>query len=72
MASASTRIAAVELQQQLTKIGVRANLHGYTFTLLPLYQLRSLDVIPRDLEGFVANGTLPFDSVEHWRFRIPQ
>ena len=37
--------------------------------LLPLYQSRELDVIPRNVDGFVANGTLPYDSVEHWRIR---
>ena len=157
-ASASSRIEAVEVQQQLAKIGVRVDLHGYTYTqfwshaedggpfvlgkydlalarfssdvdpdvswlfacreraphgynearycnplvdaalresalartdtarhaalarvqrlvatdvpLLPLYQSRSLAIIPRDLEGFVANGTLPYDSVEHWKFNV--
>jgi len=37
--------------------------------LLPLYQSRELDVIARNVDGFVANGTLPYDSVEHWRIR---
>ena len=155
--SASNRIEAVEMQQQLARLGVRVDLHGYTYTqfwshaedggpfvlgkfdlalaryssnvdpdvswlfacreraprgyndarycnphvdaalrdsahalddkarraelarvqrlvandvpLLPLYQSRELDVIPRNVDGFVANGTLPYDSVEHWRIR---
>ena len=34
--------------------------------VFPLAQGRELNVVPRDMSGFVANGTLPYDSVERW------
>lgn len=34
--------------------------------VLPLAQGRELDVVPRDIAGFVPNGSLPYDSVERW------